>query len=61
MPINLTITTAEPILGLEVVVKAEYLEGGGHSELPILLPHSGDNAQPLQVGLLRSHMVGMAL
>ena len=54
MPVTLTITAAGPILGLEVVVKAEYLEGGGHSELPILLSHSEENTQPLQVALLCS-------
>lgn len=52
MPITLAITAAGPIHALEVVVKAEYLEGGGHSELSILLPHPGGTPQPLQVGLL---------
>lgn len=51
MPITLAITTSGPIHGLEVVVKAEYLEGGGHSDLPILLPQPSNNTQPLQVGL----------
>lgn len=49
MPVTLGITAAGPIFELEVVVKAEYLEGGGHSDLQILLPDAEDNTTPLQV------------
>lgn len=48
MPVTLGITAAGPILHLEVVVKAEYLEGGGHSELQILMPDAEDTNKPLQ-------------
>lgn len=51
MPVTLGIAAAGPILQLEVVLKAEYLEGGGHSELQILLPDAEDNRPPLQVRL----------
>lgn len=49
MPVTLGITAAGPILEVEVVVKAEYLEGGGHSELQILLPDAESSNTPLQV------------
>ena len=51
MPVTLDITAAGPILQLEMVVKAEYLEGGGHSELQILLADAEDNSPSLQVRL----------
>lgn len=52
MPITLGITAAGPILQLELVVKAEYLEGGGHSELQILLADAEDTTLHMQVCLL---------
>lgn len=53
MPVTLGITAAGPIAQLEVVVKAEYLEGGGHSELQILLPDAEESRPSLQVRLQR--------
>ena len=51
MAVTLGITAAGPISQLEVVVKAEYLEGGGHSELQILLPDAEEDRPSLQVRL----------
>lgn len=49
MPITLAVTAADPLLEPEVAMKAEYLEGGGHSELQMLLIDSDGTTQPLQV------------
>ena len=54
MAVTLGITAAGPISQLEVVVKAEYLEGGGHSELQILLPDAEEDRPSLQVRLFYS-------
>ena len=51
MPVSLSITPAGGISQLEVAVKAEYLEGGGHSELQILVPEDEERMTPLQVCL----------
>ena len=49
MPVTIAVTAADAVLQAELAVKAEYLEGGGHSELPILVRSEGGNAQQLQV------------
>ena len=49
MPITLSVTAADPILQAELAVKAEYLEGGGHSELQMLLRNADDSTHALQV------------
>ena len=53
MPITLAANAADPILQPELAVKAEYLEGGGHSELQMLVVNSDGTTQPLQV---RDHL-----
>ena len=51
MPVTLVATAADALTHAEVAVKAEYLEGGGHSDLQILV-NNEHGTQALQVGLL---------
>ncbi len=48
MPVAVVTTAAGALMQAEVAIKAEYLEGGGHSELQILVSADG-GTQPLQV------------
>lgn len=49
MPVSLVTVAADAVRKAEVAVKAEYLEGGGHSELQILVDNGDGTTQPLQV------------
>ena len=49
MPVSLGVTASDALTDAEVAIKAEYLEGGGHSELQVLVIN-GDGTQALQVG-----------
>ncbi len=49
MPFSLVTSAADAVRKAEVAVKAEYLEGGGHSELQILVDNGDGTMQPLQV------------
>lgn len=49
MPITIANTAADAVSQAELAVKAEYLEGGGHSELQILVRNDDGSTQPLQV------------
>ncbi len=49
MPVSLVTSAADALRKAEVAVKAEYLEGGGHSELQILVDNGDGMTQPLQV------------
>ncbi|DBA90115.1 TPA: hypothetical protein ACH3X1_003431 [Trebouxia sp. C0004] len=51
MPVSLVTAAADALMKAEVAVKAEYLEGGGHSELQILVDNGDGTTQPLQVPL----------
>ena len=49
MRIPIARTPADAVAKAELAVKAEYLEGGGHSELQILVDSDDGSTQPLQV------------
>ena len=49
MPVSVVTSAADAVRKAEVAVKAEYLEGGGHSELQILVDNGDGTTQPLQV------------
>ena len=49
MPVSLVTAAADALMKADVAVKAEYLEGGGHSELQILVDNGDGTTQPLQV------------
>lgn len=49
MLVSLVTAAAHALMKAEVAVKAEYLEGGGHSELQILVDNGDGTTQPLQV------------
>lgn len=55
MPLSLVATAADALTHAEVAVKADYLEGGGHSDLQILV-NNGDSRQALQVGSLSARV-----
>ena len=49
MPVSVVTAAADAVRKAEVAVKAEYLEGGGHSELQILVDNADGTKQPLKV------------
>ena len=49
MSVSVVTAAADALRKAEVAVKAEYLEGGGHSELQILVDNADGTTQPLQV------------
>ncbi|KAL0042524.1 hypothetical protein WJX79_002345 [Trebouxia sp. C0005] len=49
--VSLITAAADAITKAEIALKAEYLEGGGHSELPILVANGDGATPPLQVPL----------
>lgn len=51
MPVSVVTAAADAVRKAEVAVKAEYLEGGGHSELQILVDNADGTKQPLKVPL----------
>ena len=55
MPVTVTATAADAVAQAELEIKAEYLEGGGHSELQILVSQDGSTRelQVAQLPLLR--------
>ena len=52
MPVTIAIAAADAVLQAELAVKAEYLEGGGHSVLPILVRSEEGSTQHLQVPII---------
>ena len=50
--VSLITAAADAITKAEIALKAEYLEGGGHSELPILVANGDGATPPLQVRLI---------
>lgn len=54
VPVTAVVIASDPLYQVQLSVKAEYLEGGGHSELQIFTSLASDR-QPLQVCHLRAH------
>ena len=50
LSVTAVVTATDPLCQAQLSVKAEYLEGGGHSDLQVFTRQGADR-QPLQVKL----------